>query len=765
MILRTGKPPEPMVKAAKPNLVTRLGVALDVARGKQVDLSTWFGPLQPLAPVAPDEVAGRRFDFPSGFNIVTTPRGFDGTGEARVSFKQLRDLADGYDLMRLVIETRKDQLVKLQWQVRPSDEQKRKAGKPDARIAAATAFLEHPDSEHTFEVWLRALVEDLLVIDAATIYPRRTNGGDLYALELIDGATVKPVIDDHGRRPLPPAPAYQQVLKGLPAVDYRADELFYFPRNVRTGFVYGFPPVEQVIMTVNIAVRRQLHQLEFYTAGTVPDMLCPVPDAWSPDQIGEFQQYWDALLSNNTADRRRVRFVPSGIGKGAVQTKEAALKDDYDEWLARIVCYAFSVSPQWAVKTMNRATAEAAQEQALQEGLTSLQGWVKGVVDHCLAHAMGFPDLEFAWTEEDSTDPKEQSDIEVAYLTRGVKTINEVRADLGLDKVRNGDTPLIYTAGGAVTLESVLTAPITKTPQGAPGARPRANGTPQGQDKVFERSSAELNGSGAKAALAAGGKMAKADRQRPKLDRNRPSRRKAATALNKTFSRLFADEATRLAASAGALRPKLAKADTPSGSNEDDWLDAAAWDEAEAEARAVLERQAQEGVVESLAAIGLDDSGVTELANDRAVAWAKSHAADMISKIAETTRDELRALIVESESSGWSVAKLAKKIEDATAFSAERATLIAQHETRTADNQGSLEAWRAAKHDLGIAIKKRWQPRGANVCPACLANEAEGAIDVDENFASGAAAAPAHPRCECDTEPVLDDASATQAKE
>jgi hypothetical protein len=59
--------------------------------------STWFGPAQPLQPMAPPEVAGRQFDYPVGYNLVVTPRADEG-----VSFAQLRSLADSFDLLRLV---------------------------------------------------------------------------------------------------------------------------------------------------------------------------------------------------------------------------------------------------------------------------------------------------------------------------------------------------------------------------------------------------------------------------------------------------------------------------------------------------------------------------------------------------------------------------------------------------------------------------------------------------------------------------------------
>ena len=45
-------------------------------------------------------------------------------------------------------------------------------------------------------------------------------------------------------------------------------------------------------------------------------------------------------------------------------TPPDAPKDEFDEWLARIVCYAFSVSHQAFVNQTNRSTGEAQKEMA-----------------------------------------------------------------------------------------------------------------------------------------------------------------------------------------------------------------------------------------------------------------------------------------------------------------------------------------------------------------------------------------------------------------
>jgi hypothetical protein len=270
------------------------------------------------------------------------------------------------------------------------------------------------------------------VLDAPTLYLRRTVGGQPYALEVIDGATIKRVLDERGRTPLPPSVAYQQVLKGLPAVDYAADELLYLPRNPRPHKIYGMGPVEQIVMTVNIALRKQVSVLNYYTEGNTPEALIGVPNDWTPDQISQFQAYWDSLLEGNLAARRHTKFVPGDLKYQPL--REPVLKDDFDEWLARVVCFAFSLPPTAFVKQTNRATAETQQETATTEGLVPLQRWVKELLDRLLADYFGEPEIEFQWATTPSLDPLVQAQVNQIYLAAGVKSVAEVRDELGLGK-------------------------------------------------------------------------------------------------------------------------------------------------------------------------------------------------------------------------------------------------------------------------------------------------------------------------------------------
>jgi hypothetical protein len=429
--------------------------------------SEWFGPLSPIAPAAPAEVAGRQWDYPAGYNLALEPRPY-----APVSFATLRQLADGYDLLRLVIETRKDQVARMAWTIKP-----RGPAKPDARLDLLTTFFSRPDGIHGWADWLRMLLEELFVIDAPALYCRRNRAGRLTALLPLDGATIKPVIDDWGRTPQPVRDgtqtiwptAYQQVLKGFPAVDYSTRDLLYRPRNPRVNRAYGFSPVEQVVTTVNIALRRQLFLMDYFTEGTVPDSLIGVPDTWTPDQIGSYQKYWDAYFSGDAARRRRAKFVPGGVAKSFVQTKEPELKNAFDDWLARIVCFAFSVSPQALVSQMNRATAEVQKTLAEEEGFAPVLAWVKALIDDVLAAEFNAADLEFAWTPTDTIDPQAQETILASYTSRGILTLNEARAVLGRDplSVPAADTPMALTGTGYVPLDGGASAKATKVGKSA----------------------------------------------------------------------------------------------------------------------------------------------------------------------------------------------------------------------------------------------------------------------------------------------------------
>lgn len=718
-------------------ILARMSAAYQIIRSGK---SEWFGPRDPMPSVAPPEVKeeGRAMDYPVGYNQNLAPRAME-----PVSFSQLRTLADAYDLMRIIIETRKDQVSRLKWNVKPRDHKKQ----PDARCEKINEFLRSPDRDHDWDTWVRALVEDMLVIDAATIYPRKTRGGEVFSLDLIDGSTIKRVIGADGRTPME-GPAYQQVLKGVVAADFTRDELIYRVRNWRVHRIYGMSPVEQVITTVNIALRRQMHQLQYYTEGNVPEALIGVPDSWTTEQIRQFQEYWDSLMEGNTARRRHAKFVPGEVSKGYVPTKDSVLKDQYDEWLARVVCFAFAVTPSDFIAQVNRATAEVSAQSSLEEGLAPVMAWIKNTMDVIVGQHFNAPDLEFGWIEETNLDPKTKSEIHVAYLAAGVMTDDEVRDELGMD---------------ALTPEQKQAIADRKAPPMLPGGQPpdaKPEPTPEPKPEPTDETKGDYLGD-----------VMKRSAPRPKaaspaapINRERRAAKKAEKAIRSAIETAFADvlqEAIDATAEIGKVANEASKIA--------DALRLAGFDTlAEALADIFIELLKDSGS-QALTQIDANDEAMLSLVNDKAVQWAKEHAAELVGKkwvagelidnpnavyrIDQVTRDGVRSLVGQAIDEGWSNDRLGAALKDSYAFSSTRADLIAVTETAFVDVQGNMIAY----EESGVVVGKKWIIGDQEkLCDICQDNADQGEIPFKDAFASGRLAPPQHPRCRCDVLPVTD---------
>ena len=686
--------------------------------------TAWMSPSAPIPAIAP-QAAGRQFDYQVGVNLLQRPR-----GNEPISFASMRALAENYDLLRLVIETRKDQVSKMRWNIQI----KASGDTEDARCKELEEFFAFPDQEHNWETWIRPLLEDLFVLDAPTLYPRANLGGGLYALELMDGATIKRIIDEGGRTPLPPLPAYQQTLKGIPAVDYTREELIYMPRNVRTHKIYGYSPVEQIIMTVNIAMRRQVSQLEYYTSGNIPDSIIGVPDTWTPEQIARFQVLWDSLLEGDTGARRKAKFVPGGMN--IHETRPNNLKDDYDEWLARVVCYAFSVEPTPFIKAVNRATASTAHEQALAEGLTPILNWIKNLVNLIIRQKFGYMDIEFMWQETDATDPLVKAQINQIYLVTKVLTPDEVRSDLGKDPLTAEQSAL-------------LNPPLP--PQVVMGNGPPAPA------KAGDAVPPEPKG-------AAAAKLAKVTPARlPIQPLNRDSRAVLVgrAAIKSLLVRLFAATVPDVIDQLQKALAQYTKADADVVTQILNDLDLQGWADAISEGDMVniIQNVTSQGGVDALQQISMTDPNVLDQVNLKASEFAAQRAAELVT-VEDTTRVMLRGLVSNAIDNGWSTDMLAQAISDATAFSDARADMIARTETAIANVEGSMIAYR----ESGMVQEKEWSLAQDNYCDICATNAAQGAIALDDTFDSGDDAPPAHPNCRCDVLPVLEEEAAKMIK-
>jgi hypothetical protein len=491
-----------------------------------------FGPGMPITPGAInpiDPATGRpmprRYEYQVAQNINIT--------ETRlVPFKTLRAAADQIDILRRCIEVTKSKLTGLEWDIVLGQDASEKimaeSGGDHVRAMAQArekytdeinrlrSFWENPDKANglTWSDWLMIASEEVLVIDAWAVYPQPSVGGDLYGFQILDGSTIKPLIDDRGMRPMPPNAAYQQILYGFPRSEFSAndddpkadgeftsDDLAYMVRNRRSISVYGFSPVERALPLADIYLRRQQWLRAEYTDGVLPELMFTTDEDWgnNPDLLRAYENILNDDLAGQTEQRKRARLLPKGLSPVVNEGYGEKFKDTLDDYLITSICGHFGVQPAEIGFAPKGGLGGAGFEEGRAEtaealGIQPLANWISKMVTNLSYTYLGMPrELEFRLMTSKRMDNESSARKAQIEVTSAGKTINERRSELGLPLLDTpqADMPMLVTGAdiflfspdGIINAKEVVSAP---TLEGA-DATPTTPTTPDTADETPEQ--------------------------------------------------------------------------------------------------------------------------------------------------------------------------------------------------------------------------------------------------------------------------------------
>lgn len=462
-----------------------------------------FGPNQPLLPQPIDPVRPdtgrpepRVWEYPTSWNLP-------GNSRREVPWQVLRASSTGVDIIRRCIEARKKHVRTLRWAwtvradvVEDAYNRDTKSGYEDvaqrlreehsAEIRRLTEFWREPwrcapGGPWGFGQWINSLMEEHLTIDAIAIYPRLTVGGDLFALEQVDGSTIKPLLDWRGSQPLPPHPAYQQELYGFPRGEYAAtvtvdaggnelvengylsDELFYYRENARLFSPYGFSAVEQSLISARLYLKRQGWMLAEYDDGSTPLMFLepPADPALSADFTPAKRRMWEESFngeySGQTAARHRAKVLPPGWQPHQPKQLDEQFKPDYDLHLIKLVAGHFGMTATELGFSENQGLGSAGWQegQAEVQGRVGLKPDVEVLSDIINAISTRFlhnpPELEFTFLDPASQNDAESDQVADSQMKRATITINDDRRRLKLPPFdfAEADMPMLVGVGTA----------------------------------------------------------------------------------------------------------------------------------------------------------------------------------------------------------------------------------------------------------------------------------------------------------------------------
>lgn len=449
-----------------------------------------FAPGMPIVPGAinpPNPDSGRpdprRYEYQVAQNINIT--------ETRLTpFKTLRAAADQIDILRRCIEVTKAKILGLNWDITLGEDAAEKIISEigGARVRAMQTardnytedinrvrqFWEQPDKANglLFYDWLNIALEEILVLDAWAIWPQKTVGDDLYGLQILDGSTIKPLIDDRGMRPMPPYSAYQQILFGFPRSEFTApteteeadgeftsDELAYLIRNRRTTSVYGYGPTERALPLADIYLRRQQWLRAEYTDGVTPELLMKTDANFgnNPDLLRAYENIFNSDLAGQTEQRKRVRLLPVGMEPVQFDGYGERFKDTLDEYLVNSICGHFGVlpseigfNPKGGLGGAGFQLGQAESSEVI--GAIPLANWVAKMLSQLSYVFLGMPrELEFKFMESGREDTESNARTIDINIKSGTLTLNEARSRAGLPLIEapEADVPIFSTATGS----------------------------------------------------------------------------------------------------------------------------------------------------------------------------------------------------------------------------------------------------------------------------------------------------------------------------
>lgn len=402
----------------------------------------------PLPPEAEPIKEALRYQFRQNVNSTYSPR--SAGAYPAMSFAMLRAFSLNCDIARICIETRKDQLCSLDWDlavrdgVTPSPE----------KLNACRTFFQTPDRVRPFKTWLRLAIEEVLVTDALTISRTQRRAGGFRSLDIIDGTTMQVLLDSRGEVPTAPAKAYRQIIYGQPTVggDYSTNEMYYLPRTVRADTPYGLSPIEAILLALTSLLNRMTFNLQYYAEGNVPAGFMETPALNTVQQIRDYQAYLDGLTGNQPS-RQRLMAVMAGTKLQELATPVFAT--DWDEHLLKIACAAFAVPPSEIGFTndVNRATGKQQENVVYRRGVKPMAAFFKDIFDRVLANDLQAPEYEFIFTGGEPEDKLTQARTDQIYVQMGKTSIDELRQRDGQEQIGLG----CYIQGAGVMLVSDLT--------------------------------------------------------------------------------------------------------------------------------------------------------------------------------------------------------------------------------------------------------------------------------------------------------------------
>lgn len=375
------------------------------------------------------------------------------------TMKQLRTLAVNCDVVANAVQLRIDQVRATPLQVLPVDGLDESEAQSEIEQAqeflATTGGLGGPGV--TWQEFICSGVYDLLTVGALAGYRRANKRGGMFAFELVDAATIKPLLTPGGWPPQPPDFAFEQynLSSGQKVGQFTADELRYVRYNSALTSRFGRSPTENVLVAILQYLAYDAWNLSWATDGDADFSYWEVPSEWSVQQIEEFTAFINSL---NAAMAGKQAMATKPIPAGPKRVKERPIKEASFEktqvHLVRRIARAFGLNASVLgfEGAQYKVTQEGSEKQAVLWGADVTKLLLSDLLTDILQDDLGLTKVKAGWDE----GGEDLSEVATWLNTVGTTLvpINEGREKLGLPGLEGPyvDAVFVMSQTGPVVL-------------------------------------------------------------------------------------------------------------------------------------------------------------------------------------------------------------------------------------------------------------------------------------------------------------------------
>lgn len=503
-------------------------------------------------------------------------------------------------------------------------------------------------------------------------------------------------------------------------VPFDQEEILHFKRFNPLNKYRGMGTVQAAALAIDTDNYASTWNRNFFYNSAMPSATLETDGTLTDDQFRRIKAEWDSRYKGiDNAHKLAIlqgglKFKPTAISQKDMEFLEQR-KFSRDEIMGM---FRVPKTVLGIVEDVNRANAEATEYVFSKRVIKPRMEFIVDRLNEFYLAMFGLDNNVYRFVFDDPVPQNRELELKEyqTALAAGYMTINEVRAETGLDPVSGGDE--IYIQNSLVPLGIPADTTNTDTNQG------KSTKVKSLSDKVI---------------------MIAKTNEVDAVEKRVNFIKREITTQAKIFKNIFIDQKK-------SLLSKLKKSKKTVNKAEEDDILRIIFDGWENWTK-VLDQSSHDALKASMLFAGktaLDQLGLDQtfdLANPRAVSWLTENALNNAKSITGTMKDEAKSRILEGLQNNASPDDIAKTLEQFFDDQADwRALRIARTEVIAGYAEGSIEGWRQS----GVVTTKRWlTAQDDKVDEECAMNEGDGPISLDATFSSGDSAPPTHPHCRC----------------